>query len=226
MPIGQVPRGDFAIGIGIAVDKLKGIAYSRLIHSPSSADMQDHPKLVKTEDLGFRWERAMYPLALAIGIASGSCDARADTVGAHLYSLHFNVDRDAPESLQPRDVTPGLYWRGDSGLTAGVVRNSYSRPSVYAGYTLERGRFSLTLAAISGYRYKTYTGPAACGKQSRHKQNVDPNTCWWTVGHTSAVLRPLIAPSVSFPEAKPYIGATPRVALLGKAISFSVEWEL
>lgn len=189
--------------------------------------MNEHPKRLRREDFEWRWERRLvWPLGVAVGLLSGYCTARADTIGVHLYSPHFDVDREAPEHLQPRDVTPGLYWRSDSGLTLGVVRNSHSRWAGYAGYTLERGRWGLTLGAISGYQYETHTGPAACGKKYRHDPHVDPNTCWWTVGSTNAVLRPLIAPSVSFPEAKPYIGAVPRIALLGKAVSFSVEWGL
>lgn len=191
--------------------------------------MNETPNLrvVPASDLDAPWARRyLYPAAFVAALLVSHCQAQADTMGVHLYSPHFGVDRDAPEHLQPRDVTPGLYWRGDSGLTLGVVRNSHNRWAGYAGYTLERGRWAITLGAISGYRYETHTGPAACGLKQRHDPHVDPNTCWWTVGHTNAVLRPLIAPSVAFPEAKPYIGATPRIALLGKAVSFSIEWGL
>lgn len=191
--------------------------------------MQDHPKRLRREDFEFRWERRLvWPLGVAIGLLSGWCTARADTVGAHLYSPHFDVDRDAPEHLQPRDFTPGVYWRSGSGWTAGVVRNSYSRWSVYGGKTFETadGRFALTVGAVTGYRYETQTGPSACGRKQKHDKHVDPNTCWWTVGSTNAVLRVLVAPSVAFPEAKPYIGAVPRVALLGKAVAITLEWQV
>lgn len=189
--------------------------------------MTDHPRRLKRADFEFRWERRLvWPLGVALGLASGWCTARADTVGAHLYSAHFAVDRDAPEHLQPRDVTPGLYWRGESGLTLGVVRNSHARWAGYAGYTWETEdrRWAALVGAISSYQYRKYTGPSACGKKQRANAEVDPESCWWVVGNTSAYLRPLVALSVAVPEAAPILGgATPRISWIGKALHLSVE---
>lgn len=182
----------------------------------------EHPRKLKREDFSFRWERAAYPVALAIGIMSAYCDARASTIGVHLYSPHFNDESNEPERLRMRDFTPGLYWRGESGLTLGIARNSFTRTSVYAAYTLERGRWALTAGAITGYRYREVSGVDLCPKHGSKQSN----PCTLVHGKTNAYLRPLLAPSVAFPEARPYIGATPRVALLGKALSFSVEWSL
>lgn len=187
-----------------------------------------HPHQLTRSDFEFSWElRLAWPAALAVGLLTGYCDAHADTIGLHIYTPHFDRDDNLPSSLRMRNFTPGVYWRGESGATLGVVRNSLARPAVYAAYTWETadGRFALTAGAITGYEYRTVAGPKACGRKRHY---ADPSECRWRYGNTNAVLRPLIAPSVSFPEAKPYIGATPRVALLGKAVSFAIEldWSL
>jgi len=185
------------------------------------------PVVVPASDLDARWARRyLYPLAFVASLAVSHCAAQAQTMGLHLYSPHFAVDRDAPEHLQPRDVTPGLYWRGESGLTLGVVRNSHARWAGYAGYTWETEgrRWAALVGAISSYQYRKYTGPSACGKKQRANAEVDPESCWWVVGNTSAYLRPLVALSVAVPEAAPILGgATPRISWIGKALHLSVE---
>ncbi len=181
------------------------------------------PRVVPASDLDAWWARRfLYPAAFVAVLVVSHCQAQAGTMGVHLYSPHFTDESDTPERLRMRDFTPGLYWRGDSGLTLGVVRNSFTRTSVYAAYTLERGRWSLTAGAITGYRYREVSGVDLCRKHGSKQSN----PCTYVSGKTNAYLRPLLAPSVAFPEAQPYIGATPRVALLGKALSFSVEWSL
>lgn len=69
-------------------------------------------------------------------------------LGVHLFSLHTAPGLEA--------ANPGLYVRHESGVTAGVFRNSYARTSAYAGYTLETAdrRFALTLGAVTGYPAK------------------------------------------------------------------------
>ncbi len=191
--------------------------------------MPDTPKRLTRGDFEFRWERRIvWPVALMAGILLSECapePAHAGTIGVHAYSAHFWRDDDAPDIAQPSDFTPGLYWRGDSGITLGVVRNSFRRPSFYAAYTFEHGRWGLTVGGITGYEYRHEVGPKACGrKEIAH--NVVPASCGWDVGATHSKVRPLIAPSVAFPEAVPYIGAVPRIALLGKALSLSLEWGL
>jgi hypothetical protein len=70
------------------------------------------------------------------------------TVGLHLATQHLEH---STQDLQT--LTPGVYLRTESGFTAGSFRNSYSRSSVYAGWTWQTddGRFALTAGAITGY---------------------------------------------------------------------------
>lgn len=69
-------------------------------------------------------------------------------LGVHLASLH------SAGGLQ--SANPGLYLRTESGFTAGVLRNSYSRTSAYAGWTFETQdkRFALTVGGVTGYPAK------------------------------------------------------------------------
>jgi len=69
---------------------------------------------------------------------------KKDTLGFHLFSRHF-------PSNDYNNVNPGIYYRLAEGPTAGIYRNSLRRTSVYAGYTLEWGRFGLTAGAVTGY---------------------------------------------------------------------------
>lgn len=182
--------------------------------------------VVPSSDLDYRWmRRILYPAVFLAAIGLSHCEAQAQTMGLHLYSVHFDRDEEMPDSLAVRDFTPGVYGRLDSGLTFGAVRNSLGRASFYVAQTWETDnkRWAITLGAISGYQYRMVTGPQACVKKQHHN---NPAGCWYQYGETNAILRPLIAPSVTFPEAEPYIGAVPRIALLGKAVSFSVEWGL
>lgn len=85
-------------------------------------------------------------LACALGnlIAHGPAHAE-DVVGLHLASAHSRPGFEA--------ANPGLYLKRDDGLTAGLLRNSYGRASLYAGWTLETtdGRLAVTVGAITGY---------------------------------------------------------------------------
>lgn len=142
-------------------------------------------------------------------------------LGAHLHTFHIGRD-DAPAGLRNADSTPGLYVRTESGLTAGIVRNSLRRTSVYLAqtWTTEDGRWSLTVGAITGYQYRTVRGQRACSEGFTHFPTAP---CEYEHGKTNAALRPLIAPSVALPAIG---GVTPRVALLGKGVSFAVEMPL
>jgi hypothetical protein len=67
--------------------------------------------------------------------------------GAHLFSRHENA-------ASFRDGNHGLYAQHlRTGITAGIVRNSYGRTSAYLGKTWHTadGRFALTAGAITGY---------------------------------------------------------------------------
>jgi hypothetical protein len=74
--------------------------------------------------------------------------AEAWLIGLHLATLHSN------HALQAEN--PGIYMRAPDGATAGVLRNSYGRTSVYGGWTFETEdqRFALTVGAITGYPAK------------------------------------------------------------------------
>ena len=65
---------------------------------------------------------------LAAVVAAFVADpAAADSFGLHLVSDHFG-------SKKPKNNDNwGIYYRGDSGLTAGIYCNSYSKPGVYKG---------------------------------------------------------------------------------------------
>lgn len=66
-------------------------------------------------------------------------------IGVHMLSIHdksgFNT------------VTPGVYYKSQNGLTAGILNNSESRVGMYVGKTFESDEkvFGLTVGAITGY---------------------------------------------------------------------------
>jgi hypothetical protein len=75
--------------------------------------------------------------------------ARADTLGVNIVTAH-------DEGGYQR-FTPGVYWRSDSGLGAGVLRNSLGRISWHADWTLQTAplwagvRLCVTAGYITGY---------------------------------------------------------------------------
>ncbi len=81
-------------------------------------------------------------LALFVGAAN------AQTFGLHLVSGHAHGGYN--------NVNPGVYVRLDNGATLGTFRNSHSRQSVYAGYTVEKSwngfSAALTVGGITGYK--------------------------------------------------------------------------
>lgn len=144
--------------------------------------------------------------------------AAALVIGAHIYTVHFGRD-DAPVGYRNQDTTPGLYLRTESGLTAGIARNSLGRASVYLGQTwsTDDGRWSLTVGAITGYQYQTIRGQHVCRHGYTHTAAAP---CEFKHGKTNAVLRPLVAPSFALPAIG---GITPRIVLLGKGVNLSLE---
>lgn len=72
--------------------------------------------------------------------------AGALILGIHMLSAHARPGFET--------VTAGVYLQSSSGLTAGVLRNSEGRLSLYAGQTWHTsdGRFALTVGGITGYR--------------------------------------------------------------------------
>jgi hypothetical protein len=88
-------------------------------------------------------------LSAAAALLSLACgQAQADTIGLHTATWHSHEGYHA--------ATPGLYWRGDNGATAGAYRNSEGRPTAYAGWTWGTDpsaplQAAITLAAATGY---------------------------------------------------------------------------
>ena len=70
---------------------------------------------------------------------------RAGTIGAHVGSLHVPL-------RHFESFNPGVYYRWANGVQVGVLRNSERRLSTYGAWTWQRGRFSLSMGAITGYR--------------------------------------------------------------------------
>lgn len=66
-------------------------------------------------------------------------------IGIDLGTLH-----DHPQGLC--NLNPGIYWITDSGLTAGLVRNSECRLGAWGGFTRSAWVFSVTVGAVAGYR--------------------------------------------------------------------------
>ena len=86
--------------------------------------------------------------------------ASAQTVGLHLISGHTSGGLN--------NINPGVYVRFDNGLTAGAYRNSYSRNSVYLGYTEEtsatdRLSLAVTVGVITGYQREEWAGTCLDG---------------------------------------------------------------
>lgn len=87
-------------------------------------------------------------LLIALVLILAASAAQAATVGVHTFSLH-----DAPGY---RTTTPGLYLRTDAGFTAGAMKNSHGRTSIYAAWSISTDESrpisaALTLGAITGY---------------------------------------------------------------------------
>ncbi len=88
----------------------------------------------------------MKALFLALWFLAGA--ACAQSVGVHTVSVH--------EKPGFNNTNPGLYVRHDNGLTLGFYNNSYSRQSVYVGYTIETAPWhnfsaAMTVGGVTGY---------------------------------------------------------------------------
>lgn len=83
-------------------------------------------------------------LALLLLALSTAASAQVATVGMDLFSIH-----DEPGF---NGVNPGVYVVMKSGATAGVLRNSESRTSFYAGETVQVApHLDIVIGAITGY---------------------------------------------------------------------------
>lgn len=120
-------------------------------------------------------------LALVAGsVAFGTFECRANTIGLHIGSAHL------PDNGRVNNVNPGLFYRADSGATAGFYRNSNRRMSAYAGYSKEWGVLGLTAGVITGY-------------DKRHG------------GHSNSPVAALVAASINGPE---IFGLMPRLSYI------------
>lgn len=67
---------------------------------------------------------------------------------------------DSGDEFKYNDSTPGIYVIAD-GWTAALFRNSYSKPSVFGGYTFQKdtkyGIFGATVGAVTGYQYEDHS---------------------------------------------------------------------
>jgi hypothetical protein len=97
-------------------------------------------------------------------------------VGLHLWSSHFGACYDLIGECKPYEsATVGIYAKAPGGFTFGAYRNSYGKPSAYAGWTFETKdrRFALVVAGITGYDRATVV-PA-----------VVPSVRFYLGGHTA-----------------------------------------
>lgn len=85
-------------------------------------------------------------LLTALLIAASAGTALADTVGVHTVSAH---DRSRPDGQAYAWATPGLYYRADSGLTVGTLRNSYGHRGVYGAWTWSTDETRAASVAVS-----------------------------------------------------------------------------
>ncbi len=160
---------------------------------------------------------------IALGAVAFACAVQAQTtVGLHLVSLHV-------PQRNYSNVTPGIYFRTQDGLTAGLLHNSDRRLGVYVGLTIDQedGPFSLTGGVIYGYQRH----PVDCkhikvfdGYKRPHVQDF----CGASNGSPGA-LAPMLTPSVRFKEVW---GLTPRLAFVppwfggSAAFTFMIEKQL
>lgn len=88
-------------------------------------------------------------------------------IGVFVVSTHLG---DMNEGARRTLATPGVYVVTDSGLTAGVYRNTLERTSVQLGYTNKlSGPWSVSGGFVSGY------------PNTKHGYSTEPSSKWPTV---------------------------------------------
>lgn len=81
-------------------------------------------------------------------------DVGAWVIGLHLLSQHDPACYPTHGRCERyNNANSGIYARAPIGLTLGAYRNSYGRPTAYAGWTFETRdrRFALTVGGATGY---------------------------------------------------------------------------
>lgn len=129
------------------------------------------------------------------------------TGGLHLGSQHF-------PAKEYSNSNPGAYLRFDS-VQVGAYRNSYGRPTVYAGWVQPVGPVDLMLGVASGYdrRCSTHTNTTITKEVSPDGIRTATYRTTWEecYGFSKTKLAPLAAISYTLPEVA---HATPRVWLM------------
>lgn len=124
-------------------------------------------------------------------------------IGIHLVSLHV------PAEDFHNNQNWGLYARTESGWAAGGFRNTLDRNSFYLAKSWERGNWSLTLGAISGYQ-KEMVQEAPKGQNGQCADGNAP-PCMVERGKFNGAIGPLVAISYAMPK----MGSiTPRLSLI------------
>jgi hypothetical protein len=110
----------------------------------------------------------MKHLFILAALLAGS--AHADTVGVHLVSRHAtpNFERSWSDGTKTQvaynNRNFGAYWAADSGALVGAYRNSYSRTTVYAGWTWDAPRIGPVTPAVSAVLATGYDNMRGHGK--------------------------------------------------------------
>jgi hypothetical protein len=128
-------------------------------------------------------------------------------LGLHLASYH------AQHHDYQNNVNPGAYVECD-GWTAGAYRNTLSRTSAYAGYTLRSGPFALSLGAISGYQKRIEAVPCQRGRRTG---------CTREYGFSDSAFTPMVAPSVTLGPAR--LWYIPSIGVSSSVLHLSLQKE-
>lgn len=167
-------------------------------------------------------KRLAAALLLALATQAQALEAPA-VIGLHLHSAHGDDGKQPSGSFGWNDNNLGAYARWSNGATVGAYRNSLSRDSVYAGWTLSDSadRFAITLGAVSGY--DKLTGDTSA--RSAVRCDVD-HGCREV--HVKSVILPLIVPSVRIGITERFSARLSALVQPGFpwAIHLSVEWRL
>jgi hypothetical protein len=133
-------------------------------------------------------------------------------VGVHMASIH------APAHDGQNNTNPGLYFRSDSGVTAGFYRNTHRRTSVYLGRNFKFGPLDVGVGVVSGYQkhctdYMVKTGSYTTVEKvpggtitSTYPVFETRQTC---SGFSRGYFTPMVAPSYRLPFS--VLGASPRI---------------
>jgi hypothetical protein len=142
------------------------------------------------------------------------CSAHAQTFGLHTVSAH--------NSGGLNNSNQGAYARFDNGATFGALRNSFSRTSIYAAWTIQTAgwhNISMAVSAggITGYQKRSWAGVCRNGYHTKAGE-----TCYEGGG---GLFRIMAVPSIAydFGTATVRLGVIPRPGGGSSALHFMVE---